>query len=265
MRRGVLASPAPSRRSVLPRATVSVVIPAKNEARNIGWVLERIPSFVDEVIVVDGLSTDGTLEVAKMIAPDVVVVHESKKGKGAGLRAGFAAAKGEYVVMIDADGSMDPSEIERFVEQLDAGFDLVKGSRFMEGGGTSDMTWLRRFGNARLLDVANTLYGAHFTELCYGYCAFRREALERLTLDADGFEIETQIVTRSIRANLAIAEIPSTEFPRRYGESNLNTFRDGWRVLMTLIRERLGTPRSESPWPAMEPIPIEVDEREIVG
>ncbi|HLY35774.1 MAG TPA: glycosyltransferase family 2 protein [Candidatus Limnocylindria bacterium] len=239
------------------------MIPAKNEAANIGWVLERIPSFVDEVIVVDGLSTDGTLEVAKMIVPDVVVIHETTKGKGAALRAGFAAARGDYVVMLDADGSMDPIEIERFVEHLRAGFDMVKGSRFISGGGTTDMTWLRRFGNARLLEVANTVFGTRFTELCYGYCAFRRSALDRLALDAVGFEIETQIVTRAVRAGLKIAEVPSVEYPRRSGESNLNTFRDGWRVLMTMLRERYGGAPSTGPsWTSIEPIRVEVDELE---
>jgi glycosyltransferase involved in cell wall biosynthesis len=256
MLRRTLVSPAPSRESSALRRTVSVVIPAKNEARNIGWVLERMPSFVDEVIVVDGLSTDGTLEVAKTIVPDVVVIHEMRKGKGVALRAGFEAARGDYVVMLDADGSMDPIEIERYVEQLDAGFELVKGSRFLPGGGTTDMTWLRRFGNAWLLETANLLFATDFSELCYGYCAFRRSALLRLDLDAEGFEVETQIVTRAIRAGLAIGEVPSTEYPRRFGESNLNTFRDGWRVLMTLFRERFA-PMQAGDVTLRDAIPIE--------
>jgi glycosyltransferase involved in cell wall biosynthesis len=257
--RAALVSPTRDRVRSRP-PTVSVVIPAKNEARNIGWVLERMPPFVDEVIVVDGLSNDGTLDIAKMIVPDVVVIHETTRGKGAALRAGFRAAKGDYVVMLDADGSMDPIEIETFVAQLDAGFQFVKGSRFMPGGGTTDMSWLRRFGNARLLEIANVLFGTSFTELCYGYCAFRRESLEALALDADGFEIETQIVTRAVRARLAIGEIPSVEYPRRYGESNLNTFRDGWRVLMTLLRERFGVRRTEGSLGDLEPVAVTADD-----
>jgi glycosyltransferase involved in cell wall biosynthesis len=239
-----------------PMPVVSVVIPAKNEARNIAWVLERIPSFVDEIIVVDGLSTDGTLEVAKMVAPDVVVVHEARPGKGAGLRSGFDAARGEYIVMIDADGSMDPAEIERYVEQLEAGFDLVKGSRFLPGGDTTDMSSFRKFGNARLRDTANLLFGTDFSELCYGYIGFRRSALNALALDADGFEIETQIVARAVRQGLRIAEIPSVESPRRFGASNLNAFRDGWRVLRTLIRERFGLAPLVPPQRRLEPVPV---------
>lgn len=217
--------------------SVSVVIPAKNEARNIGWVLERMPSYVDEVIIVDGLSTDGTLEVAKMIAPDVIVVHEDRPGKGAAMRAGMAVARGECVVVMDADGSMDPAEIHRYVEALAGGADLAKGSRFIEGGGSTDITLLRQFGNGQLLALANALFRTDFTELCYGFMALRGSAISRLALDADGFEIETQIVTRAVRVGLRISEVPSQEAPRRYGESNLRTFRDGWRVLRAMLRE----------------------------
>lgn len=217
--------------------SVSVVVPAKNEAQNIAWVLERMPDCVDEVIVVDGLSTDGTLEVAKMIAPDVIVVHETRPGKGAAMRAGFDAASCDYVVSIDADGSMNPVEIKRFMDALDSGFDLVKGSRLLPGGGSTDMTPLRRFGNARLRDLSNVLFRVRFTELCYGFMALRRSRIPDLRLNADGFEIETQIVVRSIMAGLRVAEIPSIELPRRYGNSNLNVFRDGWRVLTTLVSE----------------------------
>jgi glycosyltransferase involved in cell wall biosynthesis len=226
----------PMRRS---SARLSVVVPAKNEARNIGWVLERIPDSVDEVILVDGRSTDRTIEVAQAIRPDIVVVRDDEPGKGAALRAGFAAASGEYVVMIDADGSMDPGEIEGFVGLLQSGNDLVKGSRFAPGGGTADMSVLRSAGNRVLLMLSNFLFGVSQTDLCYGFAAFRRESVLALDLDAVGFEIETQLFLRATRQGLAVAEFPSFESPRRYGTSNLNTFRDGWRVLMTILAERL--------------------------
>jgi glycosyltransferase involved in cell wall biosynthesis len=217
---------------------ISVVIPAKNEARNIAWVLQRVPSYVDEVIVVDGLSNDGTLEVAKMIAPDVVVIHEMTPGKGAAMRAGMDAARGDYVVVLDADGSMDPGEIDAFIGQLDAGFDLVKGSRFLGSGGSNDISLLRYAGNRVLVVLTNLLYGTRFTELCYGFMALRKTALPLLSLDAAGFEIETQIVARAIRCGIRIKEVPSWEYPRRNGVSNLHPIRDGWRVLGTILRER---------------------------
>lgn len=218
---------------------ISVVIPARNEADNIGWVLRRIPSYVDEVVIVDGRSTDATIEVARMVRPDVVVVTDNGVGKGDAMRVGAVAARGSIIVMMDADGSMDPAEIERFVEPLAQDFDFVKGSRFLAGGGTSDMTYLRKAGHWALLGLANFMYGSRWTDLCYGFCAFRRSALEELALDADGFEIETQMAVRSARIHLRITEVASFEYPRRFGNSQLNTFRDGWRVLMTIFQERI--------------------------
>jgi glycosyltransferase involved in cell wall biosynthesis len=217
---------------------VSLVVPAMNEARNIGWVLDRIPSCVDEVILVDN-STDDTIEVARRHRPDIRVVGQSRPGKGNALRSGFAAARGDVIVMIDADCSMDPKEISRYIPLLDEGFDLVKGSRFMEGGGTDDMELLRRFGNGALRNMVNVLYGAQFTDLCYGFSAFRRDCLPRMALAADGFEIETEIIVRSIKSGMRIAEVPSFEAPRAHGTSNLNTWRDGRRVLKTLLKHRL--------------------------
>jgi len=217
--------------------SISVVIPTKNEARNIAWVLERL-SGVDEVIVVDGLSTDATVDVAKMIRPDIVVVNHPVPGKGEAIRAGFAAATGDVVVMIDADGSMDPAEIPAFVELIAEGNDLVKGSRRMPGGGSADATPLRAAGNALLVAAANLLLGTSFTELCYGYMAVRRNRVPDLCLRSTGFEIETEIVVAAQRCGLAIAEVPSFESPRRFGHSNLNTFRDGYRVLRALVKGR---------------------------
>lgn len=223
------------------RQTVSVVVPARNEQRNIGWVLRRLPAIVDEVILVDGHSTDRTVAVARAARPDIVVITENARGKGAALRAGFAAATCDIIVMIDADGSMDPTELHRFVTPLLNGYDFVKGSRFLAGGGSTDFTPLRRLGNQALTLMTNTLFLIRFTDLCYGYCSFRRECLPALALTAHGFEIETELAVHAVKANLRIAEVPSRELPRRWGVSNLHTFRDGQRVLRTLVRERVST------------------------
>jgi glycosyltransferase involved in cell wall biosynthesis len=215
---------------------VSVVIPTLDEERNIGWVLERLPAVVDEVIIVDGRSTDGTVAAARAARPDVRVVYELRRGKGAALRAGFAAARGDVIVMLDADGSMHPAELVRYVELIGQGYDLVKGSRFLPGGGTADISRLRAAGNLALLGFANWLFYCEFTELCYGFMALRRSAVPRLRLTADGFEIETQIVASALRERLRVAEVPSFEAARRNGVSNLRTFRDGSRVLRELVR-----------------------------
>lgn len=221
------------------RVRVSLVVPALNEAQNIGWVLERVPRMVDEVILVDGDSTDDTIAVSRSIRPDIRIVGQDRPGKGAALRAGFASAYGDIVVMIDADCSMDPHEVERFVALIDDGYDLVKGSRFMRGGGTEDMERIRRLGNSALNGLVNVLFRAEFTDLCYGYVALRRSRIDALALRSDGFEIETEIVVRALRAGLRIAEVPSFEAPRAHGESNLQTWRDGHRVLKTLLRHRM--------------------------
>jgi glycosyltransferase involved in cell wall biosynthesis len=222
-----------------PHARISVVIPAKNEAQNLPWVLPRIPAEVDEIILVDGLSTDQTVEIAQMVRADLVIVHEQRPGKGAALRAGFERATGDYIVMLDADCSMDPTEIPRFIALLDQDHDMVKGSRFLSGGGTADMTPLRKAGNKGLLMVANLLYGSRYSDLCYGFVAFRRTLLGPMRLDADGFEIEMQLVARATLLGARVIELASFEADRMYGNSKLNTFRDGWRVLRTMVRERL--------------------------
>ncbi|MBM0227127.1 MULTISPECIES: glycosyltransferase family 2 protein [Micromonospora] len=232
------------------RETVSVVIPTLNEEKNIAWVLERMPPIVNEVVLVDGHSSDRTVEVARAIRPDIVVLTQNCRGKGDAARVAFAAATGDLIVMIDADGSMDPAEIHRFVTPLMNGYDFVKGSRFLTGGGSTDLTPLRRTGNHMLVRLTNSFFLVRFTDLCYGFLSFRRDCLQALALTAHGFEIETELVVHALKANLRIAEVPSTELPRRCGTSNLHTFRDGQRVLRTLIRERV----VRRPRPVVDPI-----------
>lgn len=243
------------------RPRISVVIPARNEARNLPHVLGLIPADVFEVILVDGKSVDDTVGVARRSRPGIIVVSQIRRGKGNALAAGLAACRGDYIVMIDADGSMDPAEIHRFVAALDDGADYVKGSRFLAGGGSDDITALRRCGNWALNSLTNALFGTRYSDLCYGYNAFRRECIPLFALpdpgdDAprwgDGFEIETLINTRVARSGLAVREVPSFESNRRYGTSNLHTFRDGFRVLVTILRERF----SALPQPAPPGRPV---------
>jgi len=223
---------------------VSVIIPTLNEAKNLRYVLPYIPDWIYEVIIVDGHSTDNTVEVAQTLYPNVVIVNAEKRGKGAALRAGFAAVTGDVIVMMDADGSMSPLEISLYVGALATGMDYVKGSRFIQGGGTSDMTGIRRLGNWGLTFAVRLLFGGAYTDLCYGYNAFWTRTLDALELDSDGFEIETLMNIRALRAGLKIAEVPSFESDRVYGMSNLSAIRDGWRVLKTILRERFSAPRN---------------------
>jgi glycosyltransferase involved in cell wall biosynthesis len=230
--------------------SVSVVIPAMNEAKNLPWVAERMPRGVAEIILVDGRSEDDTIKVARSLWPAVRVVTQIRRGKGNALACGFEAATGEVIVMIDADGSMDPGEIPYFVAALQAGADYAKGSRFCAGGGSSDITRVRALGNRALNRLTRAVHKTGYTDLCYGYNAFWRRILPVLDLDAgdlsddseeklwgDGFEVETLINIRVHLAGLVITEVPSFETPRINGASNLNAFSDGIRVVTTIGRE----------------------------
>jgi glycosyltransferase involved in cell wall biosynthesis len=229
-----------------PHGRVSLVIPARNEARNITWVLEQIPDCVDEVLLVDGSSRDATLLMASRCMPRIRVVPQEGPGKGNALRTGFRHATGETIVMMDADGSMSPQEIPHYLHFLDNGYDFVKGSRCIAGGGSLDFTRVRSLGNRVLLAVVNRLYHTVLTDLCYGFCAFRRSFLDELALHSAGFEIEAEMVAHALRSGLRIAEVPSLELPRRSGRSHLHAVSDGRRVLRTLIAERPGA-RSAAP------------------
>jgi glycosyltransferase involved in cell wall biosynthesis len=217
---------------------ISVVIPARNEAQNLQHVLPHIPSIVSEVILVDGHSADETIEVARQLYPSIRIIEQIGYGKGDALRVGFEACTGDIIVMLDADGSADPHEIPLFVEALMLGNDFAKGTRFMQGGASHDITKLRFMGNYGLSKLVNALFWTHFSDLCYGYNAFWKHCLEHVKVDSNGFEVETLMNIRMHRAHLKIVEIPSVEYPRIYGASNLNTFRDGLRVLRTILQER---------------------------
>ena len=231
--------------------TVSVVIPAMNEGSNLPHVFAELPPDLHQVILVDGRSTDNTVSIARQLRHDVEIVHQTRKGKGNALACGFAAATGDVIVMLDADGSANPAEIPLYIDALLRGADFAKGSRFMPGGGSSDISRLRRIGNYWLNKLVNVLYGTHYSDLCYGYNAFWRRCLEVFDLDAselsgpgatmqwgDGFEVETLINVRIAKAGLKVAEVPSFERDRVHGTSNLNAFSDGIRVLWTIRTER---------------------------
>ena len=234
----------------VPLLRVSVVIPALNEARNLPHVFARLPPDVHEVIVVDGLSVDDTITVARQLRPDVRIVLQNRRGKGNALACGFAAATGDVIAMIDADGSADPGEIPRFVQALVAGAEFAKGTRFGPGAGSDDITRLRALGNRALVGFVNLCHRSHYTDLCYGYNAFWRRLVPLLGLDADspappnggrlwgdGFEVETLIHLRVAAAGLAVTEVPSFEHSRIHGVSNLSAASDGFRVLRTILAE----------------------------
>ena len=230
---------------------VSVIVPTLNEARNLPYVFARLPADVHEVIVVDGHSVDDTIAVARQLRPDVQVVLQNRCGKGNALACGFEAATGDVIAMVDADGSADPSEIPKFVQALLSGADFAKGTRFAAGGGSRDITRLRKLGNRLLSAVVNLCYGTRYSDLCYGFNVFWQKHVPVLGLDitsppsprgdgrlwGDGFEIETLIHMRVAAGGLCVAEVPSFEHARIHGASNLDAFSDGLRVLTTILVE----------------------------
>jgi len=219
--------------------TVSVVIPALNEGANLPYVLERVPRWVHEVVVVDGHSSDDTVEVAKSVRPDVVIVYQTGKGKGNAIIAGAEAATGDIVVLLDADGSTDPGDIPRFVAALRTGADFAKGTRFLMGAGSADLTPTRRFGSKLFAHIVNVLFGSSYTDVLYGYNAFWRRCLPDLQIDCNGFEVEPLLAIRAMRSNIRVIEVPSYEPPRLSGATNLRAVRDGWRILRMIIAERI--------------------------
>jgi glycosyltransferase involved in cell wall biosynthesis len=229
--------------------TVTIVIPARNEARNLEVILPKLPD-VEQIVLVDGNSVDGTIETAQRARPGITVIRQTRTGKGNALVCGFEAAKGDIVVMFDADGSADPGEIPAFIEALMAGADFAKGTRFHPAGGSEDITLLRRIGNGLLNLLTNVLFRTEFSDLCYGYNAFWRDIVPLMELPpgldgehgdsmrwGDGFEIETVLNCRVAAAGLSIREVPSMERPRMFGTTNLRTFADGFRVLVTIVTE----------------------------
>lgn len=220
------------------KPTVSVMIPTLNEAGNLPYVLNTIPGWVNEIVIVDGRSSDDTLRVAKVLRPDIRVVHETTPGKGAAMRTGFAAARGDFIIALDADGSMDGAEIGRFRDALAAGADYVKGTRFGPGGGSADITRFRRFGDGGICFLIRLLFGARYTDATYGYIAVRADAVDKIRIDSDGFEVETLIGIRAHRAGLKTTEVPCFEATRIHGTSNLHAARDGFRIFSVIIKER---------------------------
>jgi glycosyltransferase involved in cell wall biosynthesis len=225
---------------------VSVIIPTLNEARNLPYVLNSIPDSVHEILVVDGKSKDDSERVAQVLRPGVRVIRETKAGKGAALLAGLRAATGDVLVVMDADGSMDGRDIEAFVDALVVGADYAKGSRFAPGGGSVDITFIRRMGDRGLCLIIRQLFGARYSDATYGFKAVWRDCLDTIDIDVDGFEVEILIDLRAHEAGLRVVEVPSFETVRIHGSSNLHAVKDGYRCFRVIMRERFAREKASA-------------------
>jgi glycosyltransferase involved in cell wall biosynthesis len=213
---------------------ISLVIPTLNEEASLPLLLQRIPKCVGEVIVVDGHSTDRTVQIARDHGCRVLF---DGLGKGSALRRGATKSTGDYVIMIDADCSNQISELRRLIKGLDQGYDICMGSRFMPGGGSSDITLARKLGNRFFIFLVNLLFASHYTDLCYGYRSLTRDAFNRLQLTSDGFSIETEMSIKAAKQRMRVLEVPSFEKKREGGDSKLSTVSDGWRILKKILEE----------------------------
>ena len=218
-------------------SNIGIIIPTLNEEKTIASVIEQTKLYADKVLVIDGDSEDRTVEIAKEMGAEVI--FQESKGKGAALREAFNKIDSEFIVMLDADGSMRPEEIPNFLKGIHSGADIVKGSRFIDGGDSKDITFFRRFGNSLFIYLINLIWNTNYTDLCYGFMAFKKDAIKKLNpiLYSKGFNIETEIIIKANKLGLRTVEVPSLELKRLFGNSKLNMFKDGLKICMTILRE----------------------------
>lgn len=213
---------------------ISVVIPTLNEEENLPYVLETIPAYVSEIIVVDGFSKDRTVEIAKKYNTKILYDNE---GKGSALIKGLNAAKGNIVIMMDADCSHQTIEFGGLIDGIKKGHDICMGSRFIKGSGTSDMPLVRKLGNKFFVFLVNLFWKTNYSDLCYGYRSFNRNAIKKLNLESKGFAIETEISIKAAKNNLKVLEVPSFEKKRKSGRGKLRTFKHGKEISKKIITE----------------------------
>ncbi len=217
----------------------SIIVPAYNEEKNIIILLEQIKKECPEhelVVVADG-STDRTLEISEKYA-DQVLHKKKKKGKGAALWHGFMKAKGDILIMIDADLSHHPRNVNQMVDIVknDPNTGMVIGSR--RKGGSEDYTFLRDIGNSFLTTIGNLILNVKLTDMLNGFKVFRKDILKSNEGLVNGFGVEIELIGCALKHNYKIVEIPDKEYARAHGKSNLHSFRDGFKILFQIIAER---------------------------
>ncbi|MBN2604121.1 MAG: glycosyltransferase family 2 protein [Candidatus Thermoplasmatota archaeon] len=216
---------------------LQIIIPTLNECDTLPFLLKELKQYTEKVIVIDGGSIDGTVTIAEEYGASVI--QQTEKGKGAAVCQAFKEADGDPVIILDADGSMRPIEIPIFLKRIDDGADLVKGSRFLKGGYSEDMSFFRYLGNRFFVGLINFFFSEKFSDLCYGYIAMNNKAIKKLTplLKSKYFEIETEIIIKAKKLDLTIVEAPSIELKRLNGDSKLRTLHDGFSIFKLILNE----------------------------
>ena len=218
------------------RPRISVIMCTLNEEMSLPNVLSKVPAWVDEILLVDGHSSDRTVELARQVRPEVRILYQPGKGKGDALKYGIRHATGEIIVTLDADGSTDPQDMPRFIEPLLGGYDFAKGSRFLNI--RPNMRFHRRFGNWALITTANVLHGTRYTDICSGYNAFWKRVFDVVELTSDGFEMEQEMNVRIKKAGLRVIEVACPDKGRLDGTSKTKGLQQGLKDWFIIIRER---------------------------
>jgi glycosyltransferase involved in cell wall biosynthesis len=218
--------------------SISVIICALNEELNLPYILPRIPVWVDEILLVDGHSTDATVAVAKQLRPEIKILCQSGRGKGDALKYGIEKANGEIVVTLDADKATDPCEMDNFINPLLQGYDFSKGSRFIRGK-TRNKKWYRIFGNWIIVILFNTLFLRSYTDLCSGFNAFHKDKLKNINpFSSDGYENEPLINAKVAKSKLKVIEVGHTDCGRINGEIKEATWRQGFKAILSIFKVR---------------------------
>jgi len=220
------------------RPRVSVIICTLNEEESLPHVLPEIPDWVDEIVLVDGHSDDGTVEVARKICPEIKVLYQPGRGKGDALKYGIRSAGGDIIITLDADGETSPGEMGRFIEPLLNGYDFAKGTRFFNGL-ANHRPRHRLLGNRIITSTFNVLFSKKYTDLCSGYNAFWKKAIFKIDpWPADGFENEPFIHCRAAKRGLKVIEVPHIDEIRIGGEVKESSWRQGFKAIKTIFSER---------------------------
>ena len=223
---------------------VCLLIPTLNEAENLHDLLTDLTSIIPataQITVIDGGSTDATAKIASAMGARVII--QEGFGKGDALRQAFKCdcenCNKSVVVLMDADGSNRPEEVSQLLAALGNGADIAKGSRFLQGGGSTDLSLIRRIGNKFFISIVNLAWQGRYTDLCYGFMALHKETLQKLRplLESKRFQIETEMCIKARKLGLNVVEVPSIELRRRGGISKLRGVRDSTQIFRTIVRE----------------------------
>lgn len=215
--------------------SVSVIIPSLNEAGCIGAVLNSIPkNLVDEILVVDGHSTDGTPDVVRALGHRVIT--QEGKGFGSALMTGMREARGDIVAIMDGDGSYEVKDLPKLIAMVQNGNDFAFGSRYAKGSGSKDDTFIRFIGNKIFTFLLRSMHGIRLSDALFLYVVAKKKAVLDLNLVEPGFEYCVELPIKAHRAGFRYAEIPSFEKAREAGRSKVHAVKDGFRILRVMVK-----------------------------